>query len=77
MSRALILLLTIAFLETQLFSLAHAAEHSFGEQEQEECACEICLSVNYQNWTNLGTTSEICYSDHSRYVTWASSDVII
>lgn len=36
-------LLIIAFLGTQLFSAAHAVEHSFEEHQHQTSFCEVCL----------------------------------
>ena len=77
MSRALTLLLTIAFLGTQLFLFAHTAEYGSWEHEHEGANCEICLSVKHQNCTSPGAASGTCFLRHTEYIPQAPTDVII
>ena len=77
MSRALTLLLTIAFLGTQLLLFAHTAEYGSWEHEHEGAACEICLSAKYQDCASPGATSGTCVLRHAQHVPQAPADVII
>ena len=77
MSRTLPLLLTIAFLGTQMLSFAHAAEYGSWEHEHEGTTCEICLSAKYQDFTGSSAASGTCLVRHAQYVPQAPADVIV
>ena len=77
MSKALSLLLTIVFLGTQMFSLAHAAEYGSWEHEHEGSACEICLNAKYKDCTSPGAASEAYPLRHARYVPQSLIEVIV
>ena len=68
MSKALSLLLTIAFLGAQTLFFAHATEYGFWKHEHEGTACEICLSAKYQDCTSPGATSGACLLCRAEYV---------
>ena len=77
MSKALSLLLTIAFLGAQIFFFAHAAEYGSLEHEHEGTACEICLNAKYQGYTSPGAMSEACVLSHAEHIPQSPTDVII
>ena len=77
MSKALFLLLTIAFLGAQMLSFAHAAEYDSLEHGHEATACEICLSTKYQSFSSPGAASEACLLHHAEYVPQSLVGVII
>jgi len=76
MSRAISLLLTIAFLGAQMLSFAHAAEYGSWEHEHEGTSCEICLSAKYQDYTGHGAMSATCLVNYTQYVPQTPADVI-
>lgn len=77
MSRTLSLLLTIAFLEAQIFSFAHAAQYGSLEHEHEEATCEICLSAKHQDCANPAATSGTYIFRHTQYITQTPVDFIV
>ncbi len=77
MSRTLTLLLTIAFLGTQILSFAHVAEHSSGKDRHEGAGCEICLSVKHQDFTSPGAKDGTCLIRHTQYAPSPPTDVIV
>ena len=77
MTKALSLLLTIAFLGAQTLSFAHAAEYGSLEHEHEGTACEICMNAKYQDCASPGVTSGACLIRHAQYVPQPSIGVII
>ena len=77
MSKALFLLLTIAFLGAQMLSFAHAAECDSREHRHEGTECEICLNAKDQDYTDPGATSETRVLHRARHVPQPPGDVII